>query len=345
MKKSFALFMTVAMILTAAIPTISYAQTNISQTRITEAVSPINFEVTINIVQSGERNVPVSDIVITEVAPGIFKKDMSIYIQLEHIPFEDGLGAICTVETGDLQIKKLEVDNDVLKVTIKRASNFSPATIRIKNLALFLDEALPEGDYDLRLITEENDRFKNNMFAQNYGDDNELGKFDVSYVTLLKDYVHVVTPQGYETPSKNTPEQLDTMNGEDILTTKKISIEQGSNVMMVGSEEKELSGPAYVQEGRIMLPVRDITEALSENAIVKWDEASNSVVVMYGSRIATFKVGEKVLNVNGVEIPMEAPAEITYEKVYLPIRELGYILGLNDSKIHWDPETNTATLN
>lgn len=343
MKKKLALFMTMAMILTAIMPTTSYAQTNISQTRAAKAVSPVNFEVTTNTVKSGERNVPVSDIVITEAEPGIFKKDMSIYLQLEHIPFEDGLGAMCKVEAGDLQIKKLDVDNDVLKITIKRASSFTPATIRIKNLALFLDEALPEGDYDLRLITEESSRFKNNMFAQNYGDDDELGKFDVPYVTLLEDYVHVVTPEGHEVPSTNKTETVQNSSFEEPMP--KISIEQGSNIMIVGSQEKELSGPAYVQEGRIMLPVRDITEALSSSAVVKWDGASNSVVVMYGSRIATFKVGEKILNVNGVEIPMEAPAEITYGRVYLPIRELGYILGLNDSKIHWDSETNTATLN
>ena len=90
--------------------------------------------------------------------------------------------------------------------------------------------------------------------------------------------------------------------------------------MYAGSTEIALDVPAYISNGYTMLPVRAVTKALSGSAIVRWDDATKTVA-------------------------MQSKCEITDSRAFIPLRDLGYALGLNDSKINWDDSTKTATLN
>ena len=56
-------------------------------------------------------------------------------------------------------------------------------------------------------------------------------------------------------------------------------------------------------------------------------------------------VGSKVLNMNGVSTALNAAPEIRDGRVFLPLRDLGYALGLSESQISWDATTQTARLN
>ena len=102
--------------------------------------------------------------------------------------------------------------------------------------------------------------------------------------------------------------------------------------MYAGSTEIALDVPAYISNGYTMLPVRAVTKALSGSAIVRWDDA-------------TMTVGSKMMVINGVNVAMQSKCEITDSRAFIPLRDLGYALGLNDSKINWDDSTKTATLN
>ena len=94
-----------------------------------------------------------------------------------------------------------------------------------------------------------------------------------------------------------------------------------------------------------MLPVRAVTEALSDSAIVRWDDPTHTVTITFGDRVINMVVGSSTMVINGVEVPMQAQCEITDSRAFIPLRDLGYALGLNDSKINWDDATKTATLN
>jgi hypothetical protein len=94
-----------------------------------------------------------------------------------------------------------------------------------------------------------------------------------------------------------------------------------------------------------MLPVRAVTEALSSSAVVRWDDATKTVTITFGSRVISMSVGSKTMTINGVGVAMQAQCEITDSRAFIPLRDLGYALGLNDSKINWDDATKTATLN
>lgn len=115
--------------------------------------------------------------------------------------------------------------------------------------------------------------------------------------------------------------------------------------MYAGSTEIALDVPAYISNGYTMLPVRAVTEALSGSAIVRWDDATKTVTITFGQRVISMTVGSKQIMINGVSVAMQAACEITDSRAFIPLRDLGHALGLNDSKINWDDSTKTATLN
>lgn len=115
--------------------------------------------------------------------------------------------------------------------------------------------------------------------------------------------------------------------------------------MYAGSTEIALDVLAYISNGYTMLPVRAVTEALSGSAIVRWDDATKTVTITFGQRVISMTVGSKQMMINGVSVAMQAACEITDSRAFIPLRDLGYALGLNDSKISWDDSTKTATLN
>ena len=103
---------------------------------------------------------------------------------------------------------------------------------------------------------------------------------------------------------------------------------------------------AYINnDGYTMLPVRAVIEALNGVAVVRWDDSTKTCTVSFGQRVFSMTVGSKVLNMNGVSTALNAAPEIRDSRVFLPLRDLGYALGLSEGQISWDAATQTARLN
>ena len=64
-----------------------------------------------------------------------------------------------------------------------------------------------------------------------------------------------------------------------------------------------------------------------------------------GSRVFSMTVGQKTMSINGTNVAMTTAPVIVNERIFIPLRDLGVALGLNDDKIQWDDATKTATLN
>ena len=140
---------------------------------------------------------------------------------------------------------------------------------------------------------------------------------------------------------------------DDATFTTKIVVPVGGDVITAGTKEIKLSEmqggacpPAYINnDGYTMLPVRAVVEALNEIATVRWDDATKTCTIGFGQRVFSMTVGSKVLNLNGVSTALNAAPENKDGRVFLPLRDLGYALGLSDSQISWDSTTQTAQLN
>ena len=282
-------------------------------------------ETEINEVKIDYRNTKVADLVIKETKAGALAKGSgSLLLQAEDMSFEDG--SKYEIVEGDIKIDSVKVYRDgYISVNVKSASVKTPSTIKLSNLSLYMGRNLPAGDY--RLYSVQGTGASN--FATYAATEGTL-KFDTDSVTLLDNYVTVVTAGRDQDDSTFT-------------TTVKVTI--GANTMTAGTKTIDLDAPAYISNGYTMLPVRAVAEALSGSAQVSWDDATKTVIIFFGSRIIKMTIGSKEMIINGTPTTMQAPAEITNSRTFISLRDLAYALGLNDDKIAWVDATKTATLN
>lgn len=277
---------------------------------------------TINGLHIANRYAEVKDIVITEPTAGLFEKNKTIYLKADRLDFEDG--ATVEITKGDIRVKEIETDGDILKLTIEKASS-EASEMKISNIKFYLDGSLADGTYDLDLITEESDKYTNNVFGGFYEQSTEKGNHAVSSITLIKDFVTIST-----TPRDKQQTPVIDRNTVSIAVTEQYP--------------QENSG--YLQNGIIMVPLRAVVQSsYNENVIVQWDNETKTVVVRLGQRICSMKIGDNVVNVNGVITPMTTAPEIKNGRIFIPVQDLAYILGISENKIQWDSETMTVILN
>ena len=315
-----------------------------------KAEFPVKVDADTNELKIDYRNTKASDITLTEAEAGALKKDTKVSLKLDELKF-DGTPTV-EVTGGDLKIENVKTNSDgILTFDIKTESQKEAGVVKISNINLFMSRSLPAGDYDLKVVAtneaklngskasdngadHKNDFVKtlsNNAIFRTYVDKSDIdGGFDTDEVTVKKGYVTVVTAG---------------RDQDDSTFTTQVKVTIGADKMYAGTKEIALDVPAYIANGYTMLPVRAVTEALSGAAIVRWDDASRTVTITFGQRVINMTVGSKTMVINGVNVAMQAACEITDSRAFIPLRDLGYALGLNDSKIAWDDATKTATLN
>ena len=277
---------------------------------------------TINGLHTANRYAEVKDIIITEPVAGLFEKNKTIYLKADRLDFEDG--ATVEVTKGNIRIKEIEADRDILKLTIEKAIS-EASEIKISNIKFYLDGSLADGTYDLDLITEESEEYANNVFGGFYEQSTQKGNHVADSVILIKDFVTIST-----TPRDKQQTPVIDRNAVSITVTEQYP--------------QENSG--YLQNEIIMVPLRAVVQnSYNTDAVVQWDDETKSVVVRLGQRICSMKIGDNVVNVNGVITPMTAAPEIKNGRIFIPVQDLAYILGISENKIQWDSETMTVTLN
>ena len=305
------------------------------------------------------RQTEIGDITITEAEAGVIKKDKSLVLQLDGgLEFDDD--PVVEVTSGDLRIDDVRTEGSNLIIDIDSESSKEPSTIKVTGVNLFMERNIPAGAYSLKLSAGDgvfdvdsgsafvvNGRADNGEFDMDDLEDDDTNAifhnsaasgalyketplFNTRSVTVVDDYVNVVTAGRDQ--------------GDNTFTTQ-IKVTIGATEMYANDQAIALDVPAYISNGYTMLPVRAVTEALSDVAVVRWDDPTHTVTISFGERVVKMTVGSNVMVVNGVEVPMQAQCEITGERAFIPLRDMGYALGLNDSKIVWDDATKTATLN
>lgn len=288
---------------------------------IATAIAPVTVEVEKSDIVLDYRHTAIGDIVITEAEAGILPDGEVIALQIEKLSFDDEPEV--EVVAGDITIEDTWVTNGVIYIEIDDESVKEASTIKVTGATLYMERDIPAGDYFLRFTNgTEGGAYTNALFK------NTL--WTTSNVKVANDYVSVVTAG---------------RDVDDSTFTTTLEVTVGATEMKANDKAIALDVPAYISGGYTMLPVRAITEALSGTAIVRWDDVAKQVTITFGSRVIAMTVGSDVMTINGVEVPMLAKCEITDSRAFIPLRDMGYALGLNDTAIKWNAETNTATLN
>ena len=319
---------------------------------IAKFVKPFVVEAQQNDMQIDYRNTEIpTSVVIKEAEAGLWEKGTEFRLALDKISFDDE-GTIKVDDKSGLEVKDDEikttskgVDNDVLYFTVDSRSDDEPAVVTLSGMQLYMQRSLPAGAYDLdvyspTMLGVEND--ENGQNGKGYLGEKVLGMDLDKEVDCIAD----INDDFYSETAKAGFVNIITAGREDTDSfTTKVVVPVGESYLISGENKVEIDVPAYINaNGYTMLPLRAVAVALgiNENNVL-WDQASRTATVMYGSKIINMTYGQKVVYVNGAMIPATAAVEITNDRMFLGLRDLGNALGVTD--ITWDAATKTATLN
>ena len=311
---------------------------------IAKFVKPYVVEAQQNDMQIDYRNTEIpTSVVIKEAEAGLWEKDTKFVLTLDKINFDDE-GTIAVDDKSGLEIKDDEVkldsknyENDAIYFTVDSRSDDEPAVVTISGLQLYMDRSLPAGAYDLDLNVEGmNDLYEQQVVLN--GAKDKVDNDDRRVEDINDDFVSYTAKAGFVNIVTAGREDTDSF-------TTKVVVPVGESYLISGENKVEIPVPAYINAaGYTMLPLRAVAVALgiNENNVL-WDQSTRTATVMYGSKIINMTYGQKVVYVNGAMIPATAAVEITNDRMFLGLRDLGNALGVTD--ITWDAATKTATLN
>ena len=310
---------------------------------IAKFVKPYVVEAQQNDMQIDYRNTEIpTSVVIKEAEAGLWEKGTEFRLALDKISFDDE-GTIKVDDKSGLEVKDDEVKtttvdgDDAVYFVVDSRSDDEPATVTISGLQLYMDRSLPAGAYDLEMVSPEmNDPYESTVVLN--GTKDKVDGENRTIADINDDFVSYTAKAGFVNIVTAGREDTDSF-------TTKVVVPVGEKYIVSGENKVEIDVPAYINaNGYTMLPLRAVAVALgiNENNVL-WDQTTRTATVMYGSKIINMTYGQKVVYVNGAMIPATAAVEITNDRMFLGLRDLGNALGVTD--ITWDGATRTATLN
>lgn len=113
----------------------------------------------------------------------------------------------------------------------------------------------------------------------------------------------------------------------------------GSTSYKVDEMEKSLQVAPYIKNGRVMLPIRAVAEALG--LTVQWNPATKTATFSDATKTAAVVIGAEVIYVNGTPIKLSAKAELIQGTTFVELKSLASAFGVD---IKWDNAAKTATV-
>lgn len=222
------------------------------------------------------------------------------------------------VDTTATKTDTTDAHEGLLLIKIKSSST-TPSTIKITGIKVTVDRTVPEGPLAFTVRGTAIDETLASDSTSTYLDDKIFpGHKDAASVVVAK----VVTPA--PTEQKAT-----------------VVFKVGDTKFTVNGKEQTMDVAPYVKNGRTYVPVRYVAQALGvapENIYY----ADGVVTLLKGSTAVQLTIGSNVLKINGAEIKMDVPAELSNGRTMLLFRWVAQALG---ASVQWDEATQTVTMN
>ncbi len=171
-------------------------------------------------------------------------------------------------------------------------------------------------------------------------------------VTIINNTTNNITNATNTTNNANTSTNItgSTISNSNVAsnnqTTQTTSVENAVtvseyvNVNVNGQPLQSDVKPFVNADGRTMLPIRAIAEALG--AQVQWDEATQTATLTLGAKTVKVTIGQNSILVDGQPVPMDTAAAMKDGRTLLPVRATSEAMG---AKVGWDAQTKTVQLN
>jgi len=120
---------------------------------------------------------------------------------------------------------------------------------------------------------------------------------------------------------------------------KEINLQIGEQAATINDIPTTLDQPAYVKDGRTLVPFRFLGEALG--ATVTWDDTNKMASLKLNGSEVNVTIGSIKASVNNVESALDVPAEVKEGRTFVPLRFVSEALG---ASVDYDDETKTVTV-
>jgi len=140
--------------------------------------------------------------------------------------------------------------------------------------------------------------------------------------------------------SVGTISQPYVITGFEIENKKTISLVIDSKTAFIDGKPVLLDVPATILNGRTLVPIRFVSEALG--ARVTWDQDTQEVTVTLDGKTIILTVDSETAWVNGSRKKLDTNPLIRDGRTLVPIRFLAENFG---GDVAWDSETSTVTIN
>lgn len=253
------------------------------------------------------------------------------------VTIEQVQGATVTIKSGD-RSSTTELDNlkddDIIEVDVK-------VTDSKKELDMILYYDVDDDQID------ENDKLYGKTFV--------VWKNDVKVKAVLKD--KPVAPStgggggggtsrssvrpGESTATTNDPKKDPAPNVTPEANEVRLTID--SKLMKKGSENVVMDAAPFIRDGRTMVPLRYVAEALGLK--VSWDAKTKTVTLSNDKNQIVVPTNSLTMQMNGEKVQSDVLPVLQGGRIYLSISNIGKALGLEQGKeIRWDAAEKTVIL-
>lgn len=123
-----------------------------------------------------------------------------------------------------------------------------------------------------------------------------------------------------------------------VFQNNKVEAAYNGYTLKVNGRELSLDVPPFNINGRLLVPLRAIFEALG-GRIDSWDPVTRTAVGSKGNNKIEIQIDNPNAKVNGKNVKLDVPALIIDNRTLVPMRFISENLG---SKVSWDPDTRTV---
>jgi hypothetical protein len=154
--------------------------------------------------------------------------------------------------------------------------------------------------------------------------------------------VHYVTgAPGWSNPWYGYPTAIEKKSTKEQTV---LVLHVGSSPFAMNGVSKTLDSPPVIKNGRTLVPIRAIIEALG--GTVAWDPIAHKVTVTLGTKTVVLWIGKSAATVNGVSTPIDSTnakvvPEIINSRTMLPLR---FVTENLSATVGWDAAAQTITI-
>ncbi|MGL4799676.1 MAG: copper amine oxidase N-terminal domain-containing protein [Cellulosilyticaceae bacterium] len=282
------------------------------QATVFNTVFPVNVDVSGFHAKSGIKDQMGGNIAITEHTAGALIQGKKLFIAFDTDRLEVSKMPQVVVTQGDLRIGEAVAVAGGIEIPIIGHST-TASTLVVKHFGLTLDGTVPAGKYEVAVGGP------------------ALSVLSGDQIDMTKGFEHldpVVIAENF------------VLVDVEAVDKRIITFKLGEEAYAVNGKYHHLDVPAYLEDGRVMVPIRYVAEALDiPKDKMKYDQKEHRFT-LYSDKVIEVQVGSQEMYVDGIPQLMQVATQERANEVMVPMSEIARALGL---EVSWDAPLKTAT--